>query len=94
MVASERVVAVGGEDQYATVTQSPAEELDEVQAGLVGPVHILEHQDGQTLGRLKLVAQQPEDRSAWQLLGPTDLGQLPTDLVGDVQQRGKWLRSE
>ena len=94
MVASEGIVSICGADEHPAVTDSAAQELNQLKTCLVRPVHVLEHQHVEVVRRGELIPQLPEHRAARHLGQSTGVGQLAAELTGDVQQRRERLRRE
>jgi hypothetical protein len=88
----ELVVAVAGDDQARNRLDPPREQPQHVKRRLVGPVHVLEHQDGRRPG-----LQLPRE-GAHELVRHHrtlyDLREVATHRLGDIEQRAERTRSE
>ncbi len=86
MVRGQRIVAVGDGEQGSRPGDAAAEEAEQVQGRLVGPVDVLHDDHGQPLRGVQLAEQVGEQ------LVPRDAGtagveQRTAELVGDVEER-------
>ena len=88
VIGGHFVVAVTGQQQRRYPAQPPPEEAEQVDRGLVGPVHVLEHRHGEPGGRANLgeeAGEQPLPRRPAAAQG----GELPVELRADVEQRAE-----
>jgi len=89
----QALVPVGGQEQDREVADPPAEEAQQVDGGLVGPVDILHDQHVQLARRTDLPQQRGEQLFAGGV-GPAQLQQLAAELAGDVEERAERPRGE
>ena len=89
----ERVVAVGRDHQRRNGRDPACEQPQHVQRGLVGPVDILEHEDGR-LSRGELPADRRGDLMRPHLAATDQRFELPADDLGDLEQRSQRARRE
>jgi hypothetical protein len=88
VVAGQLVVAVG-QHQHSRQLGDPAGQVAQhVQGGLVGPVHVLHHQDGRVPGPVQLGPQRSQHRVPLATLGQHP-GQPGADLADQVTERPK-----
>ena len=86
MLAGQLVVAVG-QHQHSRQLGDPAGQVAQhVQGGLVGPVHVLHHQDGRVPGPVQLGPQRGQHCVPLPALGQRP-GQLGADLADQVTER-------
>ena len=85
------VVAVGQQQHRGQVGDPPDQVAQEVQGGLVGPVHVLHDQHGRVPGPVQLVQQRGEERVPVPGVAQR-AGQVGTDAAGEVADRAQDAR--
>jgi len=90
---AQTFVPVGGQQQDRHVPDPPAEETQQVDGGLVGPVDVLHDQHVQ-LARLADLSQQRAEQLLARGLGAAQLQQLAAEPTGDVVERAERPRGE
>jgi hypothetical protein len=86
MLAGQLVVAVGQHQDGRQLGDPPGQEAQHVQGGLVGPVHVLHHQDGRVPGPVQLGPQRGQHRVPLAALRQRP-GQLGADVADQVAER-------
>jgi hypothetical protein len=84
------VVAEGGDDERVGVRDPAAEEDQQVERGLVGPVHVFEHDDDRAARGCQEIEERGEDPVARQL-GGEDVGERRCG-TADVVNGIEWAR--
>jgi hypothetical protein len=92
VVGADLVVAVGQGEHGGQVADAPADVADDVQGGVVGPVEVLDEDDGGGQGIGELGEQGVEDFT--DVLGGDRLGQGAAGAAGDVVQRAQGAAGE
>ena len=92
MRSVELLVAIAGEDQRVNALEPAAEQLQDVERGLVRPMHVLKDENRRT-PPVELA-----DESAGDLVGRrfavNELRELTPGLVGDVEERPQRCRGQ
>ena len=91
MAAVHLVVAVGQQQHRGEVGDAPDQVAQQVQGGLVGPVHVLHDQHGGVPGPVQLVQQRGEERVPVAGVAQRP-GQVGTDAAGEVADRAQHAR--
>jgi hypothetical protein len=92
MAQLELVVAVGGEDQDGCGVGLPRQQPQDVEGGLVGPMQVLEHEDGRRAAHE--LAQQRRRHLVRPRAALRDVREIATGVLGDVEQRAQGARRE
>ena len=93
MRGGQSVIPVGRQQQHRLIPEPPAKEPQQVDRGLISPVHILHDQHVQ-LARLADLPQQRPEQALPRRIGPAQVQQLTAQLGRDIEQRPQRLRSE
>jgi hypothetical protein len=91
MGAFELVVSVAGDRQRAKRVNPAAEEPEDVERRLIGPVHVLEHEQGRATSQL--VGENRRDL-VWPGATPDELVKLAASFVRDLEQRSERARCQ
>ena len=88
VAGGQPVVPVGREEQDGRVPDPPAQETQQVDGGVVGPVDVLHHHHVQRIGLADLAQQGPEQGFAGGVRA-AQVEELTAELGGDVEERAK-----
>ena len=88
----EVVVAIGGDDEGGHRLHLPGQQPQDVEGGLVGPLHVLEHEHGRRAPRE--LAQQHRRHLVRSCVARGDVREVATGVLGHVEQRAQGARRE
>jgi hypothetical protein len=93
MVIAELVVAVGGQQQRLHAAQPSPEEAQQVDGGVVGPVNVFHHRDGEGSGRVDL-GEEGREQLIPRSPAAAQVREFPVELRADVEQRAERPRGQ
>ena len=88
VVGGQALVAVGDQDQGARMPDPPAQEAQQVEGRLVGPVHVLDDEDRRASGARQL-ASRAENSCSRGAVCRDSCSSVAAELAGEVEQAAR-----